>query len=212
MSLSLRRARDVFRGLCFPFVVAGSLIASPAQAQQLREYSLNGLGHFLGSSAAPVLIVEFADFGCPNCARFNVDVFPRIESAYINTKIVRWKVIPWSSNNFPNSREAAEAIECAAEQGAFWKMHDHLYRMRVQWMKSNDVRTLLADYAARLTLDRGKFSLCQQKPEIIDRISKLDAIARGLNLRGTPTFFINGREVLGTVPYEMFQKLIQEAR
>jgi protein-disulfide isomerase len=204
--------RGVFRGPTFSAFVAASLMASPAQAQQLREFSLNGLGHFLGSSAAPVLIVEFADFGCPNCARFNADVFPRIESAYINTKIVRWKVIPWSSNNFPNSREAAEAIECAAEQGAFWKMHDHLYRMRVQWMKSNDVKALLADFAARLNLDRGQFVHCQTKPEIRDRISRLDAIARGLNLRGTPTFFVNGREVLGALPYEMFQKLIQEAR
>jgi protein-disulfide isomerase len=148
----------------------------------------------------------------PDCARFNVDQFPRIESNYINTKIVRWKVIPWSSNYFPNSREAAEAVECAAEQGAFWKMHDHLYRKRVEWMKSNDVRTLLADYAARLKLDRGQFVVCQGKPEISDRVSRMDAIARGLNLRGTPSFFVNGKEVVGGLPYETFQRLIQDAR
>lgn len=212
MTLSLGLICGLLRGLSFPVFVAGLLIASPAQAQQLREFSLNGLGHFLGSSAAPVLVVEFADFGCPNCARFNADVFPRIESAYINSKIVRWKVIPWSSNAFPNSREAAEAAECAAEQGAFWKMHDHLYLTRVQWMKSNDVKALLAVYAARLNLDRGQFVHCQDKPEIIDRISRLDAIARGLHLRGTPMFFVNGRLVQGAVPYEMFQQLIQEAR
>jgi protein-disulfide isomerase len=212
MRLSLGPIGGLFRGLFPAAFVAGLLIASPAQAQQLREFSLNGLGHFLGSSDAPVLVVEFADFGCPNCARFNADIFPRIESGYINRKIVRWKVIPWASNNFPNSREAAAAAECAAEQGAFWKMHDHLYLMRVQWMKSNDVKALLAGYAARLKLDRGQFVLCQEKPEILDRISRLDAIARGLNLRGTPMFFVNGRLVQGVVPYEMFQQIIQEAR
>jgi protein-disulfide isomerase len=202
----------VFRGLTFPIAVAGLLVAWQADAQQLREFSLNELGHFLGSSAAPVLVVEFADFGCPNCARFNADVFPKIESTYINRKIVRWKVVPWASNAFPHSREAAEAAECAAEQGAFWKMHDHLYLMRVQWMKSNDVKTLLASYATQLNLDRGQFELCQQKPEVSERISRQDAIARGLHLRGTPMFFVNGRLVEGAVPYEMFQQLIQKAR
>lgn len=188
------------------------MAVAPAQAQQLREYSLNSLGHFLGSSASPVLVIEFADFGCANCARFNAEVFPRIESAYINTKVVRWKVVPWASNAFPNSREAAEAAECAAEQGRFWQMHDQLYRSRIEWMKSNDVRTLLAGYAGRLNLDRGQFVLCQQKPDIAARISRQDEIARGLNLRGTPMFFVNGKLVEGAVPYDVFQKLIAAAR
>ena len=188
MMLSLRRTCEMFRGLSFPLIVAGLLVARPAQAQQVREFSLNGLGHFLGSSAAPVLIVEFADFGCPNCARFNVDVFPRIEAAYINTKIVRWKVIPWSSNYFPNSREAAEAIECAAEQGAFWQMHDRMYESRGALSRQD-----LIAHAGELGLDAGRVAAELDSSVHAPRVQRdLDSgLASGVT--GTPTFFVGGR-------------------
>ena len=201
----------MLRRVCFQ-IVAAAFIATPAHAQQVREFSLNQLGHFLGSSAAPVLVIEFADFGCPVCAWFNAEVFPKIEAAYINTKVVRWKVVPWDSNRFPNGREVAKAAECAAEQGGFWKMHDHLYRNRVQWMKSDDAKALLAGYAAQLNLDRGQFAQCQENPEIAARVARQDEISRALHLRGTPSFFINGRVVDGGIPYDLFQKLIREAR
>ncbi len=191
---------------------AAAFFAAPAQAQQVREFSLNQLGHFLGSSNAPVLVVEFADFGCPVCAWFNAEVFPKIEADYINTKVVRWKVVPWDSNRFPNGREVAKAAECAAEQGGFWKMHDHLYRTRVQWMKSDDAKVLLADFAEQLNLNRLQFTTCQKKLEIAENVARQDVIARGLNLRGTPSFFINGRVVDGGLPYEQFARLIREAR
>jgi protein-disulfide isomerase len=112
---------------------------------------------------------------------------------------------------FRNSREVAEAAECAADQGAFWKMHDLLYAKRKEWMATTDIRTVVAKYAAQLKLDRTAFGRCVLNPEIRRRIQRHDAIAQQLGIRGTPMFYVNGRTVPGAIPFELFQRVIAEA-
>jgi protein-disulfide isomerase len=112
---------------------------------------------------------------------------------------------------FRNSREVAEASECAAEQGAFWKMHDLLYAKRKEWMASTDIRTLIARYVTQLNLDRAAFARCSLNPEIRRRIQRHDAIAQQLAIRGTPTFFVNGRVVPGAIPFDLFRQVITAA-
>ena len=173
--------------------------------------SLAGVGHDLGGATARVFIVEFGDFGCSYCAKFNGETYPKIDSAYIKRGVVRWKMVPFVTGMFRNSREVAEAAECAAEQGAFWKMHDLLYLKRKEWMASSDIGTLITRYATQLTLDRTVFARCLLNPEIRRRIQRHDAIAQQLGIRGTPTFYVNGRIVPGAIPFELFQQVIVAA-
>jgi protein-disulfide isomerase len=193
-------------------IVAASSVAQPAWAQIVGGGSLAGIGHFRGDTSAVVSIVEFNDFGCSECARFNVETFPRISSDYIKRGIVRWKVVPWVSNAFRHSLEVSTAAECAGEQGKFWPMHDLLYLRRREWMVSRDVNALVATYATRLGLDASAFAACMSGPDAHNRIVRNSEIARQLALRGTPMFFVNGRLVPGAVPFELFQKLIAEAQ
>lgn len=200
------------RRCLFLFSMMGLLVAIPARSQVSGGgISLAGVGHDLGGAAARVFIVEFGDFGCSYCARFAHETYPRIDSTYIARGIVRWKMVPFVTGMFRNSREVAEAAECAAEQGAFWKMHDLLYAKRKEWMASTDIRTLVAKYAAQLQLDRTAFGRCAMNPEIRRRIQRHDAIAQQLGIRGTPTFYVNGRIVPGAIPFELFQQVIAEA-
>lgn len=173
--------------------------------------SLAGIGHDVGGAAASVFIVEFGDFGCSYCAKFNVETYPKIDSAYIKKGAVRWKMVPYVTGMFRNSREVTEAAECAAEQGGFWKMHDLLYAKRKEWQASSDIRTLVAQYVKQLKLDLTAFGRCQMNPEIRRRIQRHDAIAQQLGIRGTPTFFVNGRIVPGAIPFELFQQVIEGA-
>ena len=194
------------------FLVSVLVLAAPAEAQSGGGgISLAGVGHDLGTSTARVFIVEFADFGCGYCAKFNVETYPKIDSTYINKGVVRWKMVPFVTGMFKNSREVAEAAECSAEQGQFWKMNDVLYLKRKEWQASSNVSALITKYATDLKLDRAKFNRCLANPGIKQRIKQHDALAQQLGINGTPTFFVNGRRVPGAIPWELFQQVIGEA-
>src|SRR5262245_30768567 len=129
-------SRPMNRFLC----IALCLCATIAGAQSSGGgVSLANLGHDLGAGTARVFIVEFGDFGCGYCAKFAADQFHKIDSAYIKKGIVRWKMVPFVTGMFKNSQQVAEAAECAAEQGQFWKMHDLLYEKRKEWMTTSDI-------------------------------------------------------------------------
>ena len=204
----------MLRKSLFLTVVLGLFFCRAAEAQLNgdRGVSLAGVGHDLGSATSKVFIVEFADFGCSYCAKFNVETYPKVDSAYIKPGVVRWKSVPFVTGMFRNSRQVAEAAECAADQGAFWKMHDLLYLKRKEWMASSDIGTLITKYATQLNLDRTVFARCLLSPEIKRRIQRHDALAQQLGIRGTPNFYVNGRSVPGAIPFEVFQQVIVAAR
>ena len=173
--------------------------------------SLAGVGHDLGTGKSRVVIVEFADFGCSYCAKFAHETFHQIDSAYIRSGVVSFKYVPFVTGNFRNSREVAEAAECAGEQNAYWKMHDLLFDRRKEWMKTNDIRTAIARYAQELKLDAKRLSLCQMSTGARRNIAHNDLLANTLGIRATPTFFVNGRMVPGAIPFDLFRQVIEGA-
>ena len=150
--------------------------------------------------------------GGSECAKSDAETYPQIESAYIAKGTVRWKMVPYVNGMFRNSREVAEAAECAADQGAFWPMHDLLYTRRKQWMASGSIRTLFARYAAELKLDRAVFARCTMNPSIRARIQRHDALAAALQIRGTPTFFVNAPVIPRACPLALFRHVIAAAQ
>lgn len=183
----------------------------PAAAQANGSLSLTGVGHDVGKTAAKVYIVEFADFGCGYCARFAKETYPRIDSAYIKTGRVMWKYVPFVTGMFKNSRQAAEAAECAAQQNGFWAMHDRLYERRKEWMASSDPVGLMSRYAQELKLDAKQLGLCLRTGAVRQRIARNDLLANALYIRGTPTFFVNGQAIPGAIPFDLFKQVIVAA-
>src|SRR5262245_15399712 len=104
------------------FLCSLLLAATSAGAQPKAGVSLAGVGHDEGGTSAGVFIVEFADFGCGYCAKFNVETYPRLRTAYIEPGIVRMKMVPYVTGMFRHSKEVSEAAECAASQSAFKRM------------------------------------------------------------------------------------------
>ena len=203
-------ARLRFKTLLALILVSAPAIAS-AQAGNGGGVSLAGIGHDTGSTRAKVFVVEFADFGCGYCARWNVETYPKVDSAHIKSGLVRFKMVPFVTGMFRNSRDVAEAAECAAEQGGFWKMHDLLYEKRREWMASTDIKSQINKYVAQLKLQPGPFARCMMNPEVKRRIQRHDAIASQLAIRGTPTFFVNGRIIPGAVPFDLFAQVVTAA-
>lgn len=155
-----------------------------------------------GPADAPVTIIEFSDFQCPFC-RQSVGVVKNVLTAYPKEVKLIFRNFPLE-NIHPQAREAAEAAECAAAQGRFWEYHDRLFA-------ETDLSVAnLKTTAEKLGLNFPNFEQCLSEQSFNTKIA--GDLETGLNIgvRATPTFFINGRPLLGAQPFDRFKEIIEE--
>lgn len=155
-------------------------------------------GYVLGSTTAPVEVVEYADLQCPHCGEFANVQFPTIREQLINTGRLRWRFRDFPLN-FPWSRVAPLAGQCAGEQGKFWEMADALFQRQSVWgTSSRNPTPAFRDLARGIGVDLDKYNACMDSERYAGRIeaSHREGVARGVT--GTPTFFVNGRELDNT--------------
>lgn len=158
-----------------------------------------------GSKNAPVTIVEFSDFQCPFCARFYTQILPLMEENYINTGKVKLVYRDFPLGFHTNAQKSAEAAECADEQGRFWEYHNKIFE------NQNKLDTInLKQYAKDLGLDSKKFDSCLDSGKMASEVQKDFSDGSSYGVSGTPTFFINGIEVVGAQPYTVFQQIIEQ--
>ena len=157
----------------------------------------------MGDAKAAVTLVEFSDFQCPFCARV-MPTLKRVRETYGDRVRIVWKDFPLTAIH-PQAFRAAEAGQCAREQGKFWEYHDRLFANQ----QMLDVE-FLKKYAADTGLDAAKFSACMDTAKYGDRVQEQMGIGARLGVESTPTTFINGRLVSGAQPYEVFAAIIDE--
>jgi len=165
--------------------------------------------HFLqGSMNSQVFVVEYSDFECPFCQRAYLDAVTQMKAKYGDELGIVYKQFPLTSIH-PNAQKAAEASECAADQGKFTEMHDIMFEQGVV----GGVATFKA-YAAQLGLDTAKFDACLDSGEKADEVRADTAEAQEKGRRGTPYFLIasesdgKGTVVSGAQPFPVFQQII----
>lgn len=156
-----------------------------------------------GPEAAPVTLVEFADFECPYCG----GLFPtlqKIEADYKDKLRVIYIQFPLSSIH-PHAEKAAEAALCANDQGKFWQMHDEMFSDQTNLTVDD-----LKQKASHLNLDVATFNTCIDGGKYLAQI-KTD-LAEGVEagVGGTPAMFVNGRFLEGNQPYSEIQRLIED--
>jgi protein-disulfide isomerase len=165
----------------------------------------------LGDPDAPVTIVDFSDFQCPFCRRHFEQTLPQIVKNYVETGQVRYvyKDFPLYTIH-PQAQKAAEAAECAGEQGQYWLMHARIFRGQDEWSQQTDSVSVLKGYAAELGLDTGQFDACLDSGRFAANVQAdaAEGVAAGVN--STPSFFINGRPLSGALPFSEFQRVIEE--
>jgi protein-disulfide isomerase len=193
------------RALMGPLLLLVLVLPGRAAAQYV---DVAKLGYDRGSPGAPILVTEFGDFGCSACGQFARDVWPQLQREFVATGRVRWKYIPFDLGMFPNGSEAASAAECAADQDAFWSMHDLLYEKQKAWNRLRDPRDKFLELARQLRLDVAVFGRCYRAEAGAARTKQNTEAARELMVRATPTFFVNGQRVVGALPIEEWRKLI----
>jgi protein-disulfide isomerase len=153
----------------------------------------------VGPEDAPILIVEFFDFNCGYCALFHNETFPQLMAAYPGQ-------IRFVFRDYPivGGFEAAQAAECADEQGAYLEYHDALFSGR----RALD-RDGFAQYADELGLDSEELLACLDSESQADEVIGDGRYAYSLGASGTPLFFINGIRVEGAQPLENFLAVIE---
>ena len=159
--------------------------------------------HYRGPREAPVTIVEYGDFECPYCGRAE-PVVRELLREFGDVRYV-WRHLPLTDVH-QHAQIAAEAAEAAAEQDAFWEMHDLLLQHQ-DALRPRD----LAGYAAQLGLDVDRFTRVLQEHAAATRVSEDVDSADLSGVTGTPTFFINGRRHYGAYDIATLSQAVKAA-
>ncbi len=154
-----------------------------------------------GPADAPVTIVEFGDFQCPFCTRAE-ETLERLRQEYPEQIRFVWRDLPLPFHT--EARPAAIAARAAAAQGKFWAMHDRLYAADQGTLG----RELYERDAAALGLDAARFRAALDAETGKAGIDADALAAAKIGATGTPTFFVNGKRLVGAQPYEAFKPLV----
>ncbi len=142
-------------------------------------------------SKAKIYIIEYSDFECPAC-RFLFYALKEFKNKYGENLAIIYRHFPLIEIH-PYAMLAAQASEAAALQGKFWEYHDILFEKQEEWSKSKNPKELFKKFAKEINLDVKKFEVDLEKEELIKKILNQRDEAIKLDLRGTPSVFINGK-------------------
>ena len=141
--------------------IAAGLIALLALAPPLRAQDPLLAARTKGSATAPIVVYEMSDFQCPWCRRHALETWPTLLKEYVETGKVRWTFINFPLTQIhPNAAAAAEFAMCAAQEGAFWRVHDLLYLYQEKWGPLKDPAPFLITFADSAGLQKDKLTAC----------------------------------------------------
>ena len=191
-------------------VVAGIIIlTTQANNKPLAATNRVGEGAVWGPANAPVKIIAYSDFGCSHCRDWAENQEKQLRADYEASGKVRYEYKSQNIGGTP-TRDAANAAECAADQGKFWDYHDALFSR--QGTAANPfAKPLLKRYGAELGLDAAKFDPCVDQNLHYDKVRADESEATSKGVDSTPTFFIDDKKVMGAVPYDEFKADVEAA-
>ena len=168
-------------------------------------------GHLLGDTTAPVQIIEFADFQCPVCADFALVTGPDVKQRLVDTRqaYIRFMHFPLAMHR--NAWNAANAAECAGEQGRFWTMHDRIFSGQLEWSEKRDPQGTFEGYAREIGADSRLFESCYESRRSYPRIQAMLKEGERRTVQATPTFVIGRRVIPGNLPYDRFKAYVDSA-
>jgi protein-disulfide isomerase len=167
----------------------------------------------LGRATAPLTMIEFTDYQCPYCRRFQAEVWPKLKREYIDTGKVRYIARDLPLRIHAAATPAAEAAHCAGDQGKFWDMHAALLGGPADLPAGGIERR-----AHAIGLDTTRFDECLARNQYAAVIAAHEQEADAAGIDGTPGFVVGraaqgeltGVRVEGALPYDQFDSLLRE--
>jgi protein-disulfide isomerase len=198
----LRIVRGPLLGAAMTIVLSCALQGQGADPAALARRSK-------GTTQAPVTVYEMSDFQCPYCRTFALTTFPALDSAYVATGKVRWVFV-----NFPltsiheNAVPAAETALCAAQQNAFWRVHDLLYQHQDVWAPLKQPAAFFLSLADSAKISKPALMACVRSPGTQEAVRADAEGAERSGARSTPTFYIEGGLLVGAQPLPVFRQVL----
>src|SRR6478672_5505793 len=170
---------------------AAAAAAKPAAVQAAApsdkvKMSVGQGWYAMGREDAPVTMVEFTDYQCPFCRKFERDSFADLKKNYIDTGKVRFVSRDLPLEFHPNAAPAAQAVRCAGEQHKFWEMHDAIMQDTATDLGTGSI----LKYGDKVGLDMTTFRACVAEKRFVAAIQKDTADAGAMGISGTPSFVI----------------------
>lgn len=190
-------------------VVAGNNDQQGQPAAPSAKIEITADDHIKGGKKPQLYLVEYSDFQCPFCQSLSPTI-SRLMKEYGDKIAVVYRHYPLSFHQ--NAQVAAEASECAGEQGKFWEMHDVMFE-KGQGDGTGLDRASLDGYAKTMGLNLTKFKSCMDTNKYAGRVSADFASGNTNGVQGTPATFVvdkngNSELVSGAVPFENFKSII----
>ncbi|HEX7331427.1 MAG TPA: thioredoxin domain-containing protein [Pyrinomonadaceae bacterium] len=167
--------------------------STPAQ-QPVARQGVPGAepAHSIGPANAPIHLEEFGDFECPPCGMLH-PILEQMHEEFGERLRITFREFPLA--NHQHARTAAAAAEAAGIQGKFWPMHDLIYERQNVWKTQFNTRAIFEDYAREIGLDVERYNRDMDGNLVTQRIFQDSRRGQSLGVQGTPTVFMNGREV-----------------
>jgi protein-disulfide isomerase len=185
---------------------SGPVVEAPVTPQsQFTRYNIPTEGYpSLGPADAKITIVEFSDFQCPYCRRFQQETYQALLDAYPRQIRFVYRNLPLPPTMHPDAMSAAVASLCANDQNAYWAYHDKLFSSETLGEKT------YIQYATDLGLNVEEFTACLSSGKHDEFIKQDTDFSTKLGVQSTPTFFVNGLAIVGAQPLSSFQQLIDK--
>lgn len=164
--------------------------SSPSEVDEVSRPNEVMAANIDGSADAPVQIVEFGDFGCPQCRAWHTNgIKDQLQEEFGDQISFTFRHYPIITELSP---KAAEAGQCAAEQDNFWGYHDYIYEQTLVAALEPEE---LVSYAAEIGLDTDQFESCLDSGKYEEYVAQDWQAALDAGGGGTPAFYINGEPV-----------------
>ena len=167
--------------------------------------------HIEGNGKTGVTLVEYGDYECPYCEEY-YPIVKQVVANEFNNITFQFRNFPLTSIH-PNAFAGARAAEAAGLMGKFWQMHDTLYTYSnwTQWSTSSNPVPYFNQYAKDLGLNLTTFEADFSSNKVNNMINADMAAGNKLNIQGTPTFFLDGKQISVAPQASAFEKLINQA-
>lgn len=164
----------------------------------------------VGEPEAAVVIVEFTDYQCPFCKRHVDETAGQINENYVEEGKVKYIYRDLPLPFHANAHLASQAARCAGDQDKYLEYRDRLFETQASWSEE-EAAGLFKTYAGGLGLDQGQFDSCLDEEKYKQAVDDDLALATKVEATGTPSFFINGKSLVGAQPFAAFEIMIEEA-
>ena len=169
------------------FFISSSYVYS---AEEIKKEKIKG------SAGAKLKIVEYSDFQCPSCSR-GAQIINEQYERYPGDISVEFNHFPLATIH-PHALTASIFADCAAQQNQFWAFHDFAFETRKEWSRNEKARAFFLEKIKKLDINMIEFKNCIDDEAVLNEILASKSVARMKGLRATPTFYLNGKMVVGT--------------